>query len=226
MSGKVSLIREDIDLLLAGRMKSCSQHVLAITIANPAATQTDTVTIDGTACAFTSDATPTKQEVSNGLKAAIALAKGDKVIVVQGAAPDYDLTLTPASWEADPTVTVSANLTKTTTDIEVPVGYARRQWVLTTALPTGAAWDTSRFGSLQAQVVSGTWGGATARIVGEQNGAYLPLRDLFSAAAASYTANPSYLIPLGEDPPHTVRPELSVVGVGAVVEVVLQGLRV
>jgi hypothetical protein len=102
------------------RLIQVSDHSIAITIANPAVAQTDTITIDGVACAFTSDATPTKQEVSDGLIAAIAasLAAG-KFIVSQGAAPNYHVILTPAGI-LEPVVTVSANLADTPTD-----GYAR-----------------------------------------------------------------------------------------------------
>jgi hypothetical protein len=107
------------------RLIQVSDHSIAITIANAAAAQTDTITIDGVACAFTSDATPTKLEVSNGLIAAIAasLAAGS-FVVSQGAGPTYSIILKPAGI-LEPVVTVSANLADTPTD-----GYAR---------PAGAA---------------------------------------------------------------------------------------
>jgi hypothetical protein len=102
------------------RLIQVSDHSIAITIANPAAAQTDTITIDGVACAFTSDATPTKAEVCAGLKAAIAAsAAAGKFVVTDTGADLYSIILKPAGI-LEPVVTVSANLADTPTD-----GYAR-----------------------------------------------------------------------------------------------------
>jgi hypothetical protein len=102
------------------RLIQVSDHSIAITIANAAAAQTDTITIDGVACAFTSDATPTKAEVCAGLKAAIAAsAAAGKFIVTDTGAALYSIILKPAGI-LEPVVTVSANLADTPTD-----GFAR-----------------------------------------------------------------------------------------------------
>ena len=102
------------------RLIQVSDHSIAITIANAAAAQTDTITIDALAIPFTSDATPTKKEVSDGLIAAIAAsAAAGKFIVSQGATPNFSIVLKPAGI-LEPVVTVSANLADTPTD-----GYAR-----------------------------------------------------------------------------------------------------
>jgi hypothetical protein len=79
-------------------------HTVAITVADPGTSQTDTITIDGTPYAFVSDATPTKQEISNGLIALLE-AGSQGLRVSQGATPDYDVIIdTP--WAAE----VSENL--------------------------------------------------------------------------------------------------------------------
>ena len=107
------------------RLIQVSDHSIAITIANAAAAQTDVITIDGVACSFTSDATPTKAEVCAGLTAAIAAsAAAGKFIVTNTGAALYSIILKPAGI-LEPVVTVSANLADTPTD-----GYAR---------PAGAA---------------------------------------------------------------------------------------
>jgi hypothetical protein len=93
-------------------------HSIAITIVNPAAAQTDTITLGGVACSFTSDGTPTKQEVSNGLIAAIAGSDAaDYFTVVQGAAADYNIFLKPLIVPT-PSIAVSANLASTPVTVE------------------------------------------------------------------------------------------------------------
>jgi hypothetical protein len=102
------------------RLIQAVDHSIAITIVDPGLSQTDTITINGVACEFVSDATPTKQEISNGLIAAIAAsAQAANVVVSQGAGPDYDVIIKTAN-ALNPTIAVSANLTDTPSD-----GYAR-----------------------------------------------------------------------------------------------------
>jgi hypothetical protein len=89
-------------------------HSIAITIADAGAAQTDTITIDGVACSFTSDATPTKAEVCTGLMAAIAASTvAGKFIVTNTGSALYSILLRPAGT-SDPVVSVSANLADTT----------------------------------------------------------------------------------------------------------------
>lgn len=117
---RITQILEDIVGCNLTRLIQVSDHVIAITIVNPALSQTDAITINGVACEFESDATPTKKEVSDGLIAAIlASAQAANVVVSQGAAPDYDVVVKTAN-ALDPTVAVSANLADTPAD-----GYAR-----------------------------------------------------------------------------------------------------
>lgn len=82
-------------------------HTIAITVVNAAAAQTDTIVIDGVACTFTSDATPTTTEISTGLRAAIAASAAAGKFTVTGTT---NVILTPA-YAYDPIVEVSANLT-------------------------------------------------------------------------------------------------------------------
>jgi len=102
------------------RLIQVEDHAVAITIVDPGVSQTDAITINGVACEFVSDATPTKQEVSNGLIAAIqASAQAGNVVVSQGAGPNYDVIIKTAN-ALNPTIAVSANLADTPSD-----GYAR-----------------------------------------------------------------------------------------------------
>jgi len=106
------------------RLIQTSIHTIAITIANPALTQTDIITIDGIAVGYVSDATPTKQEVSDGLIADFAVhftpgLSTTTFIISQGAGPNFDIILTPAGI-TEPVVAVSANLADVATD-----GFAR-----------------------------------------------------------------------------------------------------
>lgn len=117
---RITQILEDVVGCNLTRLIQVSDHSIAITIADPGLSQTDTITINGVACEFVSDATPTKKEVSDGLIAAIlASAQAANVVVAQGAAPDYNISVKTAN-ALDPTVAVSANLADTATD-----GYAR-----------------------------------------------------------------------------------------------------
>ena len=108
------------------RLIQTSIHTIAITIANPALTQTDIITIDGIAVGYVSDATPTKQEVSDGLIAdfAVHFTPGlatTGFVISQGAGPNFDIILTPAGI-TEPVVAVSANLTLAAPATD---GYAR-----------------------------------------------------------------------------------------------------
>lgn len=95
-------------------------HSIAITIADAGAAQTDTITIDGVACSFTSDANPTKAEVCAGLMAAIAAsAAAGKFIVTNTGSALYSILLRP-SGISNPVVAVSANLTDTQS-VGVPI---------------------------------------------------------------------------------------------------------
>jgi hypothetical protein len=137
------------------RLIQVSIHTIPITIVNPAIAQTDTITIDGVACAFTSDATPTKQEVSNGLIAAIAAsAAAGKFVVSQGAAPNYNVILTPAGI-LEPVVAVSANLAPDAlTD-----GYARINGT------SGARLDAIYFDAPLAGIVTLADGGVVKQVL-------------------------------------------------------------
>jgi hypothetical protein len=86
-------------------------HTIGISIANAGASQTDTITIDGIACTYTSDATPTTAEVSAGLLAAIAASSAAGKFFTSGTT---NVVLTPALGWA-PSVTVSPNLTNVPT---------------------------------------------------------------------------------------------------------------
>ena len=82
-------------------------HTIAITVVDGAASQVDTITIDGVACTFVSDVTPTTTEISTGLQAAIAASSIAGKFVVSGTT---NVVLTP-SGAYNPGVMVSANLT-------------------------------------------------------------------------------------------------------------------
>jgi hypothetical protein len=87
---------------------------IAINIVSGSASQTDVITIEGIACSFTSDATPSIQEVSDGLIAAIAASSAAGIFEVsQGAGPTYIITLRPVLPLTNSSVAVSANLTLT-----------------------------------------------------------------------------------------------------------------
>jgi hypothetical protein len=110
------------------RLIQVSDHSIAITLAG--GHQTDTITIDGVACSFTS-VLDTKAEICAGLKAAIAAsAAAGKFIVTDTGAALYSIILKPAGI-LEPVVAVSANLADTVTD-----GYARING------PAGARLDT------------------------------------------------------------------------------------
>ena len=104
-------------------------HTITPTIVNPAAAQTDVVTIDGVACSFTSDATPTAAEIVAGLQAAIAASAAVGKFVVSGVAT---LILTPAT-AVDPVVSVSANLT----DVQTIGVSVLGSVTISAALPAG-----------------------------------------------------------------------------------------
>lgn len=122
------------------RLIQVSDHSIAITLAG--GHQTDTITIDGVACSFTS-VLDTKAEICAGLKAAIAAsAAAGKFIVTDTGAALYSIILTPAGI-LEPVVTVSANLADTATD-----GYARINGV------AGARLDAIYFDAPLAGVVT------------------------------------------------------------------------
>lgn len=170
-------------------------HTIAITIADAAAVQTDTITIDGVACAFTSDATPTKQEVSNGLVAAIAAASAAGMFEVsQGAAPGYDITLRPVGPFLRPAVSVSANLTDTQSwglsklekdleDIKADVETLASTGVPVTALPGTSEADLA---GIKAAVEGATPAGEAH--IGEVGGSTLPVVVTPVIGAAAFTA--------------------------------------
>lgn len=115
-------------------------HVIAITIVSGSASQTDTITLGGVDCEFVSDDTPTKQEVSNGLVAAIAASDAaDYYEVVQGAGPNYDIIL-KTLVVPNPTVAVSANLADTPLVVErwgvnwLQVVLPARDWTMSQAV--------------------------------------------------------------------------------------------
>ncbi len=117
---RITEILEEVTGCFITRLIQVSDHSIAITIVDPAAVQTDVITIDGLDITFVSDALPTKKKVSDGLIAAIASsAAAGKFVVSQGAAANYSIILKPAGV-VDPVVSVSANLADTPTD-----GYAR-----------------------------------------------------------------------------------------------------
>ena len=112
-------------------------HTIAITVVDPAAAQTDVITIDGVACSFTSDATPTTTEISTGLRAAIAASAIAGRFIVTGVT---NVILTPAGVD-DPVVSVSANLTDVQTTGEAhigEVGYWSDLIVVTPAIAAAA----------------------------------------------------------------------------------------
>ena len=111
---------------LMSRLIQVSVQTISITIANAALSQTDVITIDGIAVGYVSDATPTKQEISDGLIAdfAVHFTPGlatTGFVISQGAGPNFDIILTPAGI-TEPVVAVSANLTLAAPATD---GYAR-----------------------------------------------------------------------------------------------------
>jgi hypothetical protein len=103
------------------RLIQVSDHSIAITVINPALSQTCAITIDGVAVDYVSSGTPTIQEISDGLIAAFpSHAVAGKFIVTQGAGPGFEVILTPTGI-LEPVVTVTAvQLVDTKTD-----GFAR-----------------------------------------------------------------------------------------------------
>lgn len=95
-------------------------HTIAISVVDAAASQTDSITIDGVVCKFTSDATPTTTEISTGLRAAIAASSAAGKFVVTGTT---NVVLTPAGGY-NPGVTASVNLTDVITIGTLVLGSA------------------------------------------------------------------------------------------------------
>lgn len=88
-------------------------NTITPTIVNAAASQTDTITINGTAVSFVSDATPTAAEVSAGLAAAINASSTLAPLVT--AAGGATVVITSDVPGAAFTVAVTANLANATT---------------------------------------------------------------------------------------------------------------
>src|SRR5262245_21694558 len=86
-------------------------HSIAITIVNPAATQTDTVTINGVAIPFASDANPTVAEVAAGLRDAINASTDPKVQgKVLASVDGSNHVIIVNTVDEDAVISVSANL--------------------------------------------------------------------------------------------------------------------
>jgi hypothetical protein len=93
-----------------------------VTVVNAAASQTDTITVNGVAISFVSDATPTKKKIATGLADAVnasvdPLVKG-KVVASVNATDDFVL---KSLIDVLPTCTGSANLAVTSTTADLPV---------------------------------------------------------------------------------------------------------
>jgi hypothetical protein len=95
-------------------------------------------------------------------------------------------------------------------------------WALTTANPDGAVLEYSEWADCCWQAV-GTWGGATLKLQGSNDGTnWFTLSNAAGAAAASFTADGAATT---IETPRYIRPNLTTVGVGATVTVTLYRRR-
>lgn len=103
--------------------------------------------------------------------------------------------------------------------------FFHAKWTLTTADPTGDAVAIPLHSDVSVSFI-GTWGGATANIDGhlepvDADGTYLSLSDPLGSVIAA-TANSIHSV---HQSTYFMRPDLSVVGAGASITVVLKANR-
>ena len=95
-------------------------------------------------------------------------------------------------------------------------------YAITTANPDGAPMEWSEWAD-RTWTASGTWGGATLTIEGSNDGVtWFPLTNASGGAAATFTANGCKTV---VETPRFGRPNLTVVGAGATITVILHARR-
>ena len=96
-------------------------------------------------------------------------------------------------------------------------------WTLTTAVPDGVPLEWGQWADRYVQAVGSPWGAATASMEGSNDGVnWSPLSNAAGGAAATFAANGGKTL---IEVPRYMRPNLTAVGVGANVQVILFARR-